>query len=114
MVGALVVSSGTGVVAGKVVSVAPTLVVVIEHLDVIRALLAATAAAVAAVPTVSSDVSVSTTIPTVSPAVSVATTIPTVALAIFLLLAYIVGVIIVPPIIPQIFLCGIVNLLLHH
>ena len=35
MVGALVVAGGTGVVAGEVVSVAPTVVVVIEHLDVI-------------------------------------------------------------------------------
>ena len=114
MVGALVVASGTGVVAGKVVSLAPTMVVLIEHLDVIRALLAATAAAVSAVPTVSSVVFVATTIPTVSPAVAVATTIPTVALAIFLLLAHIVGFIIVSPIVPQIVLSGIVNLLLHH
>ena len=114
MVGALVVAGGTGVVAGEVVSVAPTIVVVIEHLDVIRALLASTAAAVSAVPTVSSAVSVATTIPTVSPAVAVSATIPTVALAIFLLLAYIVGVIIVHPIVPQTVLRGIVNLLLYH
>ena len=77
-------------------------------------MLAATAAAVAAVPTVSSTVTVSTTIPIVSPAVDVATTIPTVALARFLLLAHIVGVIIVPLIVPQVVLRGIVNLLLHH
>ena len=108
----LVVAGGTVVVSGEVVSVAPTAVIVIEHLDVIRALLAA--AAVAAVPTVSSAFSVATTIPTVSPDVAVATTIPTVALAIFLLLAHIVGVIIVPPIVPQIDLCRILNLLLHH
>ena len=114
MVGALVVASVTGVVAGEVVSVAPTIVVVIEHLDVIRALLAATAAAVSAVPTVSSAVSVATTIPPVSPSVAVATNIPAVSLARFLLLAHIVGVIIVPPIVTQIFLRGIVNLLLHH
>ena len=113
MVGELVVASGTGVVAGEVVAVAPTIVVVIEHLD-IRRPPTATAAAVSAVPTVSSAVSVATTIPTVSPAVAVATTIPTVALAIFLLLAHIVGVIIVPPIVPQIVLRSIVNLLLHH
>ena len=114
MVGALVVAGGTGVVAGEVVSMAPTVVVVIEHIDVIRALLAAAAATVAAVTTVSSAVSVATTIPTVSPDVVVATTIPTVALAIFLLLAHIVGVIIVSPIFPQIVLRSIVNLLLHH
>ena len=95
-----------GVVAGEVVAVAPTIVVIIEHLDVIRGLLAATAAAVSAVPTVSSTVSVVTTIPTVSPAVAVSTTISTVSLAIFLLLAHIVGVIIVPPIFPQIVLRG--------
>ena len=114
MVGALVVAGGTGVVAGKVVSVAPTFVVVIEHIDVIRALLAATASAVVAVPTVSSAVSVAATIPTVSPAVAISITIPTVALAIFLLLAHIVVFIIGPPIFPQIVLRGIVNLLLHH
>ena len=114
MVGVLAVASGTGVVAGEVVAVAPTIVFVIENLDIIRALLDATAAAVSAVPTVSSAVSVATAIPTVSPAVAVATTIPTVALAIFLLLAHIVGVIIVPPIVPKTVLRGIVNLLLHH
>ena len=103
MVGVLVFASGTGVVAGEVVSVAPTIVVVIEHLGVIRALLAATVAAVASVLNVSSAVSVATTIPAVSPAVAVATTIPTVALAIFLLLAHIVGVIIVPPLFPKLF-----------
>ena len=43
MVGALVVAGGTGVVAGEVVFVAPIVVVVIKHLDVMRALLAATA-----------------------------------------------------------------------
>ena len=93
---------------------APTVVVVIEQLDVIRELLAAAAAAVAAVPTVSSAVAVATTITTVSPAVAVTTTIPTVALARFLLLSHIVEVIIVLPIVPQIVLRGIVNLLLHH
>ena len=108
------VAVGTVVVAGDVVSVAPIVVVVIEQLDVIRALISATAAAVAAVPTVSSAVAVATTIPTVSPAVAVATTITTVALSRFLLLSDIVGVIIVPPIVPQIVLRGIVNMLLHH
>ena len=79
---------------------APTVVVVIKKLDVIRVLLAA-AAAVSAVPTVST-------------AVAVATTIPTVALARFLLPSPIVGVIIVPPISPLIVLRSIVNMLLHH
>ena len=92
MVGALVVSVGTVVVVGEVVSVAPTVVVVIENLDVIRALLAATAAAVAAVPTVS----------------------PTIAVDRCLLPDPIVVVIIDPLIVPPIVLRQIVNLLLHN
>ena len=77
-------------------------------------LLAAAAAAVAAVPTVYPAVAVDTTIPTVSPAVDVAATVPTVAPVRFLLLALIVGVIILPPIFPQIVLRSIVYLLMHH
>ena len=91
MVGVLVVASGTGVVAGEVVAVAPTIVVVIEHLDIRRPPTATAAATVADVPTV-------------FPNVAVATTIPNVAPARFLLLAPIFGVIIVPPIVPHIFI----------
>ena len=80
---------------------APTAVLVIKQFDVVRALLAAAVAAFAAVPTV-------------SPAVAVANTISTVDPARFLLPAPIVGVIIVPPIIPPIVLRSIVNLLMHH
>ena len=114
MVGALAVVGEFFVVAGEVVSVDPTVVVVIIQLDIIRALLAAAAADVAAVPTVSPAVAVATTIPTVSPSVSVTATIPTVAPARFLLLAPIVGFIIVTPIVTQIVLRRIFNLLLHH
>ena len=66
MFGALVFASGAGVVAGEVVAVAPTIVVVIEHLD-IRRPPTATAAAVSAVPTVSPAAAVATTIPTLRP-----------------------------------------------
>ena len=98
MVGALVVAGGTFVVSGEVVSVAPTVVVIIKQLDVVRALLAAAVTAVT----------------TVSPAVAVATTILTFASARFLLPIPIVGVIIAPPIVPPMFLRSIANILLHH
>ena len=98
MVGALVVAVGTVVVAGEVVSMAPTVVIIIKQLDVVTALLAAAVA----------------TVPTVSFAFDVATTITTVDYARFILPSPIVVVIIATPIVPPIVLLRIVNLLLHH
>ena len=100
MVGALVVAGGTIMVAGEIVSVDQTVVIVIKYFDVSRALLAAAAAV---------DV-----VPTAPPAVAVTTNIPTVAFSRFFPPAPIVGVIIVPPIVLPMFLCRIVSLLLHH